>query len=105
MNVLDPFQVAEIEVWPLIELDDLDPGKARGALNSAEYTVFEKVVNESSFEAILNEKDVLETKKDSSCQRHIVVKSSRTALRFSKTSGHTNRTSSIDNCQTCAGYQ
>jgi hypothetical protein len=60
MNVLDPFEVAEIEVWPLSKL----PRKqARSILNQTEFTVFRKVVSESSFGAVLNEKDVPETKK------------------------------------------
>src|SRR6266851_8784415 len=39
MNVLDPFEVAEIEIWPLVELDGKDTRdpEARATLNSAEY--------------------------------------------------------------------
>src|SRR5579872_1340933 len=54
MNVLDPFEVAEIEVWPLFELQTVKK-KARNKitpeyidaiarLNSAEYTVFQNVM-------------------------------------------------------------
>ncbi|MDQ2777753.1 MAG: hypothetical protein M3Y57_23000 [Acidobacteriota bacterium] len=61
MNVLDPFEVAEIEVWPLWELDEV---KASGSsvaahLDAAEYTVFRKALNESAFQAVLNEKDIV----------------------------------------------
>jgi len=63
MNVLDPFEVAEIEVWPLTDLDQLAGGKARRTLIAAEYTVFEKVIGESSFKAVLNEKDMPSTHK------------------------------------------
>jgi hypothetical protein len=71
MNVLDPFEVAEIEIWPLFELQTVkkkDGNKitpeylsAIARLNSTEYTVFQKVINRSSFKAVLNEKDVQET--------------------------------------------
>ncbi len=57
MNVLDPFEVAEIEVWPIY------PTKSERAvigeiLDRAEYTVFEKVLRESALKAVLNEKDI-----------------------------------------------
>lgn len=60
MNVLDPFEVAEIEVWPL---DDRIEELAEGAsvkefLNRVEYTVLRKVLSESTLGAVLNEKDV-----------------------------------------------
>ncbi len=60
MNVLDPFEVAEIEVWPLY------PEEIRGhigtALNALEYTVFQKVLKESQLGAVLNEKDIPKTR-------------------------------------------
>lgn len=57
MNVLDPFEVAEIEVWPIY------PGRrSRKAisnlLHATEYTVFQKVLRESKLGAVLNEKDI-----------------------------------------------
>jgi hypothetical protein len=60
MNVLDPFEVAEIEVWPLLELEDKDTKdpEARAILSAAEYTVFRQVLEKSTFGAVLNEKDV-----------------------------------------------
>jgi GIY-YIG catalytic domain-containing protein len=63
MNVLDPFEVAEIEVWPCWDLADVKLEKAKPQLNSVEFTVFEKVLNSSSFGAVLNEKDVPTTAK------------------------------------------
>lgn len=58
MNVLDPFEVAYIEVWPL---DDLVAGKdkkgIKAFLDGAEYTVFHKVLEESALKAVLNEKE------------------------------------------------
>ena len=55
MNVLDPFEVAEICVWPL-ELGHLGAVEQKQHLDSAEFTVFEKVIAESKLRAVLNEK-------------------------------------------------
>jgi hypothetical protein len=65
MNVLDPFEVAEIEVWPLWELQNKNSGDAESKLilNSAEYTVFQAVLKKSSFGAVLNEGDIVATKR------------------------------------------
>ncbi|MCL5006410.1 MAG: GIY-YIG nuclease family protein [Acidobacteria bacterium] len=63
MSVLDPFEVAEIEVWPLWELQEVDKGDApaKRKLDQLEYTVYHKVLNESSFRAVLNEKPPTKT--------------------------------------------
>jgi hypothetical protein len=55
MNVLDPFEVAEICVWPL-DLSELNAEDQREQLDRAEFTVFEKVIKESKLNAVLNEK-------------------------------------------------
>ena len=55
MNVLDPFEVAEIEMWPFWELEDVGRNTAKGTLNSAEYTVFQQLMQKSAFKAVLNE--------------------------------------------------
>ena len=55
MNVLDPFEVAEICVWPL-DLKDFSAEEQREQLDRAEFTVFEKVIAESTLGAVLNEK-------------------------------------------------
>jgi hypothetical protein len=55
MNVLDPFEVAEICVWPLA-LGHLSEEQQREQLDRAEYTVFQKVLKESKLGAVLNEK-------------------------------------------------
>lgn len=64
MSVLDPFEVYEIEVWPLIDYDGVtkktNPKKYKEAceiLNALEFAVFEKAIIESNFNAVLNEKD------------------------------------------------
>ena len=57
MNVLDPFEVAEIEVWPLFEVGD----DVAAMLNAAEYTVFQQVLQSSALKAVLNEKNIQQT--------------------------------------------
>lgn len=63
MNVLDPFEVAEIEVWPITDLEGTsrDDPRAKKRLNSCEYTVFQKVLKASSFGAVLNEAPIAPT--------------------------------------------
>jgi hypothetical protein len=68
MNVLDPFEVAEIRVWPL-DFSQFDEKTARRYLSQAEHTVFQKVLAESKLGAVLNEKpppsmQILELPKD-----------------------------------------
>jgi hypothetical protein len=60
MNVLDPFEVAVIEVWPL-DLSKISKPQKREYLDRAEFTVFQKVVRESKLGAILNEKPPRQT--------------------------------------------
>ncbi len=61
MNVLDPFEVADVEMWPFFDLDGkkaTDP-TVREKLNAAEYTVFQRVLGESKFAAVLIEKAIV----------------------------------------------
>lgn len=55
MSVLDPFEVAEIEMWPFWNLtsDDADE-----TLDRAEYAVYQKALQDSNFSVVLNEKDI-----------------------------------------------
>src|SRR6266568_329950 len=55
MNVLDPFEVCEIRVWPL-DLSAMPKEDRREYLDRAEFTVFQKVIRESKLGAVLNEK-------------------------------------------------
>ena len=55
MNVLDPFEVAEIRVWPL-DFQKLEKQEALELLAQAEYTVYQKLLKESKLNAVLNEK-------------------------------------------------
>lgn len=59
MNVLDPFEVHSIRVWPLPEFETTGGKdvKAVEHLNSLEYYVFQQLLEESDYTAILNEKD------------------------------------------------
>jgi hypothetical protein len=58
MNVLDPFEVAEICVWPL-NLDGLSTEEAKKTLDQAEFALFQKVIAESKLGAVLNERHPL----------------------------------------------
>jgi hypothetical protein len=59
MSVLDPFEVFEIEVWPLpqFQLSNRNDLAARQHLDALERLITEQAVQRSQFKAILNEKD------------------------------------------------
>lgn len=61
MSVLDPFEVYEIEVFPLPQFQEVttatDRANARAYLNALEHAVYGKAIKDSQFKAILNEKD------------------------------------------------
>ncbi|WP_293681460.1 GIY-YIG nuclease family protein [uncultured Phenylobacterium sp.] len=59
MSVLDPFEVFEIEVWPLADLQIAlrTDAAARQRLDALERLITAKAVENSQFKAILNEKD------------------------------------------------
>lgn len=59
MSVLDPFEVFEIEVWPLPQFQET-PGKdaaAKAHLDALERLITQRSIEQSEFKAILNEKD------------------------------------------------
>lgn len=59
MSVLDPFEVYEIEVWPLPQLQNTsatDPA-AKAHLDALEDLVYQEAIAGSRFKAVLNEKD------------------------------------------------
>ena len=58
MSVLDPFEVAEIEMWPLWELQHSSKQDALRQLADLEYSVYQKAMFDSVFAALLNEKDI-----------------------------------------------
>jgi len=59
MSVLDPFEVFEIEVWPLPQFQDSNRSDlaARQHLDALERLITDRAVAGSKFKAILNEKD------------------------------------------------
>jgi hypothetical protein len=59
MSVLDPFEVFEIEVWPLPQFEGSNRSDlaARQHLDALERLITERAVEDSQFKAILNEKD------------------------------------------------
>lgn len=62
MNVLDPFEVAEIEVWPSFDLEGMEAADVRPILDAAEYTVFQLALENSTFKAVLNEGEITPAK-------------------------------------------
>ena len=66
MNVLDPFEVADIEVYPFYDLGLRQPGESKGehrrrmneGLSEAEHTVFQRVLQQSKLGAVLNEREI-----------------------------------------------
>jgi len=57
MSVLDPVEVAEVELWPF-ELKGKSKKEIEETLANAEYTVKTKVIAESKLKFVLNEKDI-----------------------------------------------
>ena len=59
MSVLDPFEVLEIEVWPLPQFHDVSRSDlaARRHLDALERLITQQAIDGSKFKAILNEKD------------------------------------------------
>jgi hypothetical protein len=60
MSVLDPFEVFEIEVWPLPQFQKTngkDKEYAKVYLDALENLIYRKALKSSKFEAVLNEKD------------------------------------------------
>jgi hypothetical protein len=57
MNVLDPFEVAEIEIWPIYP-GRMSRKRISELLHATEFTVFQKVLRHSKLGAVLNEKDI-----------------------------------------------
>ncbi len=61
MSVLDPFEVAEIEMWPFWALESAGRAEVKATLDRAEYTVYLKALRESQFGVVLNEKEIKRT--------------------------------------------
>ena len=59
MSVLDPFEVLEIEVWPLptFQTTGRNDKDAREYLDALERLITNEAIEKSEFKAILNEKD------------------------------------------------
>jgi hypothetical protein len=56
MHVLDPVEVARVEVWPFWEAQNASKAEKRRVLAQAEYTVFRKLTEEARISRLLNEK-------------------------------------------------
>jgi hypothetical protein len=55
MRVLDPFEVAEVEMWPFWDLEGQTVGDV---LDRAEFTVYQRALKQSQFFAVLNEGEI-----------------------------------------------
>ena len=60
MNVLDPFEVAYVRMWPL-DLAGCSKEQVQRKLNEAEYTAYKKLLESSKLKAVLNEKPPVKT--------------------------------------------
>ncbi|MFG1842919.1 GIY-YIG nuclease family protein [Micromonospora sp. NPDC049175] len=58
--VLDPFEVHTVSMWSLPHIGDLPSRARKAALDPYEYTVYQKLLEASAFNAILNEGDIPE---------------------------------------------
>lgn len=56
--VLDPFEVYTISMWSLPHVADLPKSRRKSALDPYERTVYERLLGESRYRAILNEGDI-----------------------------------------------
>lgn len=62
MSVLDPFEVLEIQVWPLPQYQDVtnrsdQHAPAKAHLDALEHLIYRRAIETSHFHAVLNEKD------------------------------------------------
>lgn len=61
MHVLDPVEVARVEMWPFWEAQNAGKAEKRRILDRAEYTVFRKLSAEAKVSLLLNEKVPIQT--------------------------------------------
>ena len=59
MSVLDPFEVYEIQVWPLPQFEKTSnkDNDAKAHLDALEELIYQRAIEGSNFKAVLNEKD------------------------------------------------
>lgn len=55
-RILDPFEVADMELYPVDELRHVPAAEKRTRLDAIEYSVYVKAIRDSRYQAILNEK-------------------------------------------------
>lgn len=56
--VLDPFEVRTIAMWSFPEIGDLPSKQRKAALDPYEYTVYQQLLVDSAFNAVLNEGNI-----------------------------------------------
>ncbi|MGO2558563.1 GIY-YIG nuclease family protein [Brachybacterium sp.] len=55
-RILDPFEVADMELYPLEHLRDVPANERNAQVNAIEYSVYVHAIRNSKYQAILNEK-------------------------------------------------
>lgn len=63
MHVLDPMEVARVEVWPFWDLETASKPEQRKVLDAAEYTISERLAKRAQVSKLLNEKMPSRTRK------------------------------------------
>lgn len=56
MHVLDPMEVARVEVWPLWDIEAANTQEKRRVLDAAEYAIYHRLTLEARVSKLLNEK-------------------------------------------------
>ncbi|WP_196279516.1 GIY-YIG nuclease family protein [Catellatospora vulcania] len=57
--VLDPFEVYQVALWSLPHIGDMPANQRKAALDPYEYTVYQRLLADSTFKAVLNEGEIL----------------------------------------------
>lgn len=55
-RILDPFEVAEMKLWPVDALRSVSKAERKKKMDALEYNVYLQAIQESKYKAILNEK-------------------------------------------------
>lgn len=94
MRVLDIFEVAELEMWPLWELENgASKEVAKQRLDTVEYSAYVKAIQNSRFKAILNEEDPAGVARDQPTAVTAGLARGRDSDRGAPTSGCSDRSS------------
>ena len=76
MNVLDPFEVAEIEMWPLWDLENAPPEQVKQQLAHTEFTIYQAALRNSGVQGATQRKGYCRFGSHKTCPRRIEYQSS-----------------------------